>query len=44
MAARGWNVFRKTVSQSSRKGDKLTAAKQENKEALEIDPCALHGC
>ena len=34
IAARGWQVYGKTIWQSPRKGEKLTAAKEKNKEVL----------
>ena len=40
-AARGWQVNGKTVWQSPRKGEKLTAEKEKNKEALDIDLYAV---
>ena len=40
-AARGWHVYGKTVWQSPRKGEKLTAGKEKDKEALDIDPYAV---
>ena len=41
IAARGCNVYGKTVWQSLHKGEKLTAEKDKNKEALDIDPYAV---
>ena len=41
IAARGWPVYGKTLWQSPRKGEKLTAEKEKNKEALDIDPYAV---
>ena len=41
IAARGWHVYGKTVWQSPSKGEKLTAEKEKNKEALDIDPYAM---
>ena len=41
ITARGWHVYGKTVWQSPQKGEKLTAAKEKNKEALDIDPYAV---
>ena len=41
VSARGWHVYGKTVWQSPRKGEKLTAEKENNKEALDIDPYAV---
>ena len=41
IAARGWHVYGKTVSQSPRKGEKLTTVKEKSKEALDIDPYAV---
>ena len=44
IAARGLHVYGKTVWQSPRKGEKLMAEKEKNKEALHIDPILLLGC
>ena len=41
IAPRGWHVYGKTVWQSPRKGEKLTAEKEKNKEALDTDPYAV---
>ena len=41
IAARGWHVYGKTVWQSPRKGEKLTAEKETNRDALDIDPYAV---
>ena len=41
IAARGWHVYGKIVWQSTRKGEKLTAGKEKNKEALDINPYAV---
>ena len=41
IAARGWHVYVKTVWQSPRKGEKLRAEKEKNKEALHIDLYAV---